>query len=179
MPKRYILTGAPGAGKTVLLRRLERDGFAVVAEAATDVIELDQAEGVAEPWRHPRFISDIVALQQHRASADASPGRIEFHDRSVFCTYALAVHLGYSIPPALSAAIDAALATSQFMPDVFVVELLDFITPTPARRIGLDEARRFEATHREVYRRFGFTLVPVPPAPIATRAAAVRKFIGA
>jgi predicted ATPase len=34
--KRCILTGAPGAGKTALVRLLERNGYAVVEEAATD-----------------------------------------------------------------------------------------------------------------------------------------------
>ena len=41
--KRYILTGAPGSGKTAILRQLEREGFGVVDEAATDVIALEQA----------------------------------------------------------------------------------------------------------------------------------------
>lgn len=34
----YILTGAPGAGKTAILRLLEANGYPVVEEAATDVI---------------------------------------------------------------------------------------------------------------------------------------------
>jgi predicted ATPase len=38
--KRYILTGAPGAGKTAILRALERNGRVVIEEAATDVIAL-------------------------------------------------------------------------------------------------------------------------------------------
>ena len=42
---KFILTGAPGAGKTALVRQLERDGFAMVEEAATDVIALEQAKG--------------------------------------------------------------------------------------------------------------------------------------
>lgn len=40
---RYVLTGAPGAGKTAILRQLEIEGHAVVEEAATDVIALAQA----------------------------------------------------------------------------------------------------------------------------------------
>ena len=47
--KRYILTGAPGAGKTAILRHLELDGYGVVEEAATDIIALEQVQGVAEP----------------------------------------------------------------------------------------------------------------------------------
>ncbi len=41
--KRFILTGAPGSGKTAILRQLEHDGFGVVEEAATDIIALEQA----------------------------------------------------------------------------------------------------------------------------------------
>ncbi len=32
--KRFIITGAPGAGKTAILRQLQLDGFGVVEEAA-------------------------------------------------------------------------------------------------------------------------------------------------
>jgi predicted ATPase len=48
--KRYIVTGAPGAGKTAIIRQLEIDGFGVVEEAATDVIALCHANGIGEPW---------------------------------------------------------------------------------------------------------------------------------
>jgi predicted ATPase len=37
--RRFIITGAPGAGKAALLRRLELDGFSVVEEAATNAVE--------------------------------------------------------------------------------------------------------------------------------------------
>jgi predicted ATPase len=40
--RRFIITGAPGAGKTAIIRQLELDGFSVVEEAATDE-RLDRA----------------------------------------------------------------------------------------------------------------------------------------
>ncbi|MEW2379094.1 AAA family ATPase [Micromonospora sp. NPDC047812] len=49
--RRYVLTGAPGAGKTTLADALRRRGWDVVAEAATDVIAAEQEQGGAEPWR--------------------------------------------------------------------------------------------------------------------------------
>jgi predicted ATPase len=61
--KRYILTGPPGAGKAAILRQLELDGFSVVEEAATDVIALGQAEGIAEPCTDPDFLAAVVHLQ--------------------------------------------------------------------------------------------------------------------
>ena len=62
----HILTGAPGAGKTVVLRGLELAGFAAVEEAATDIIAWRQANGCPEPWREPTFIDAILELQARR-----------------------------------------------------------------------------------------------------------------
>jgi predicted ATPase len=72
----YVLTGAPGAGKTAVLRMLETLGYAVVEEAATDVIALENALGCAEPWRDAGFADKIVALQRQR--------RISFEDSLAF-----------------------------------------------------------------------------------------------
>jgi predicted ATPase len=64
--KRFIVTGAPGAGKTAIIRQLELDGYSVVEEAATDIIAVAHAQGIDEPWRHPSFIDAIANLQQRR-----------------------------------------------------------------------------------------------------------------
>jgi predicted ATPase len=94
--KRFVLTGAPGAGKTAVLRQLEVEGSSVVEEAATDVIQLQQALGVAEPWRQASFIDSVVDLQTLRqACTSFAPVDIQFHDRSVICTAALARCLEY------------------------------------------------------------------------------------
>lgn len=63
MPRRYVLTGAPGTGKTSVAAGLRRRGVAVVAvvdEAVTDLIATAQAGGVDEPWRDATFLDDIV-----------------------------------------------------------------------------------------------------------------------
>jgi predicted ATPase len=88
----YILTGAPGSGKTAVLRQLELNGHTVVEEAATDVIALRQALSHPRPWEEPGFIDDIVALQQRRQlGAEANPQAhgVTFFDRSPICTLAL------------------------------------------------------------------------------------------
>src|SRR6516164_9345816 len=101
--KRYILTGTPGAGKTAILRQLERDGFGVVEEAATDVIALAQACGVPEPWMHVSFIDTVAGLQrERRLRAAHEPCAVQFHDRSAVCTAALAAYLGFPITSALA-----------------------------------------------------------------------------
>jgi predicted ATPase len=79
----YILTGAPGAGKTAVLRLLEINGHVVVEEAATDAIALDNALGHEEPWHDHAFIDKVVTLQRQReSSVQAAKTATVFFDRS-------------------------------------------------------------------------------------------------
>ncbi len=176
--QRFILTGAPGAGKTAILRQLERDGFSVVEEAASDVIALETALGVAEPWTHPEFIDAIAELQRRRqaraASADAA---VQFHDRSAICTLALARHLGHPVSETLAGELRRIEAGAIFERRVFFVRNLGFVTPTPARRIGFEEALRFEVTHEEAYRECGYNLVCVPRGSLFERVSQIKDTV--
>ena len=156
----HILTGAPGAGKTVILRGLERAGLAVVEEAATDVIAWAQATGDDAPWERLDFTDTILALQQQRqARAPAGP---TIFDRSPVCTLALAHFLG--LEPSAMLVTSAGACRDHYTRDVFFVESLPTIVNTAARRISLDDALRFGAVHRQVYADLGFNLIDIPPA---------------
>lgn len=174
--KRFVLTGAPGAGKTAVLRQLEVEGFSVVEEAATDVIQLQQALGVAEPWRQASFIDAIVDLQRLRQiGASFAPVDIQFHDRSVICTAALARYLEYSATDLLVREMERIKREAVFEQSVFFMRGLGFITHTEARRISVGEAKRFESIHEETYRDFGFDLIFIEPASVADRVAEIRR----
>jgi predicted ATPase len=45
--RRYIITGAPGAGKTTVVDGLRERGYAVVAEAATEVRRISYEDSVS------------------------------------------------------------------------------------------------------------------------------------
>lgn len=177
MAREFVLTGAPGAGKTVILRALEADGVDVVEEAATDVIALDHGRGVVESWRRPEFIADIARLQVQRM-ARPTVGAVRVSDRSLVCTLALAEYLGHPVPEMLVESIGSMLEAGTFERRVLFAELLGFITKTEARRISLEDSRRFERYHIEAYERFGFELVRIPPLPVDERVALVRSHLG-
>jgi predicted ATPase len=169
--KRYILTGAPGCGKTAILRQLEVDGFSVVEEAATDVIALWQAQGIAEPWRRPEFVDAIACLQRTREGRASRRSReAQFHDRSVACTQALARYLESPGSAFLAEELARIRKEKVFQKQVFFIRSLGFITPTEARTISMEEALRFEVLHEQVYQELGFEIVSIGPGNVPDRA---------
>jgi predicted ATPase len=178
--RRYILTGTPGAGKTVILRQLEALGRTVVEEAATDVIALMQGEGIAEPWTAPDFVDRIAGLQhQRQRRAAALAEAVQFFDRSPVCTFALATYLGRPPSEALLAEMGRLEREAVYQTDVFFIENLGFCTPTEARRIGFEQALEFERVHEETYRAFGYRLIRIAPGPVAVRATRILDWIEA
>ncbi len=178
MTCRYVLTGAPGAGKTVLLHVLRDRGWPVVEEAATDVIAALQAGDVDQPWTRDDFCDRIVTLQQQRQQAPVpADTTVQIFDRSPLCTLALAHYLHRPVSTALRAEVDRVLTGQVYEPTVFLIRPLGFIHPTPARRITYADSFTFQTVHEAVYREHGFTLVDVPAGPAADRADLVESTI--
>lgn len=170
--KRFILTGAPGAGKTSILRVLEQRGYAVVEEAATDVIAAEP-HGITE-LEDPLFISKITEMQQHRQQEPVRPGAAaQIFDRSPVCTLALARWIDQPVPAALSQEIERITGGQVYERQVFFVRPLGFVEPTAARRISYTESVAFERVHESEYLGLGFEIVDVPAGPVTERAAMV------
>jgi predicted ATPase len=176
----YILTGAPGAGKTAVLRLLEAVGYPVVEEAAMDVIALGQAQGCAEPWEEQEFITKVTTLQQCRQDAVAhlAGNRSVFFDRSPVCTLALSSFLGRPTPDLLTGEISRILAGGVYDKMVFFIRNQGFVEPTAARRINFADSLTFERLHEQTYRDLGFQLTDVPQGPLADRAAVIQQIVG-
>jgi predicted ATPase len=170
---KHILTGTPGSGKTAILRLLETRGHAVVEEAATDVIALENALGNAEPWRDPAFIDKILTLQRSRENTVAT-GTV-FFDRSPVCTLALSRFLGYPASPLLVSEVDRITTAGVYEPTVFFVRNQGYVEPTAARRISYEESLAFEKVHEEAYVELGFHITDIPAGPLPERAALIER----
>lgn len=176
--RRYIITGAPGAGKTTVVTALRERGYAVVEEAATDVNIRLLARGSVQAWSEPEFIDAITLLQRERLEQPAPPAtEVQVFDRSPICTLALARYIGLPVTPALAVEVDRVIAEGTYQPRVFFVRLLGFITPTAVRRITLAQSVAFERFHEEAYREHGFELVEVPVGTVGERVERIDEHI--
>lgn len=176
--RRYILTGTPGSGKTSILQALKHQGYAVVEEAATDIIALEHRRGNLEPWRQPDFIDNIVRLQKQRQMTTATqPHTLQFYDRSPLCTYALSLHLGYPPSPKLLEELERMEREQIYQQQVFFIDHLGFIEPTEARKISFEDSLRFEQIHRETYVAFGYDCLHIAPQPLAERVARITEML--
>jgi predicted ATPase len=160
--KHIILTGAPGSGKTTTAEELSAMGFKVVDEAATHIINAEQAKGVAEPWLLPDFSEKVFAMQKQQRAAQADIDSLVFYDRSPWCTVALAEYLNHILSPETFRDIQTMAEAGLYNRHVFFFESLGNIQATAARTITYEEAQRFGHLHVEVYTRYGFDLVHVP-----------------
>lgn len=175
--RRFVLTGAPGSGKTSVLVALHNRGYAVVHEAATAVIGAAQEAGDEEPWIRPVFIDQIVALQRQRQLETRAGSRLQLYDRSPICTLALARFLGHPVSAALSAEMDRVARERVYERRVFFLRDIGFCTPTAARRISFADSLKFERSHEHAYRSLGYQLVDVPRDDIAARADRIEAYL--
>lgn len=176
--KRYILTGTPGSGKTSLLHELKSHGYAVVEEAATDVIALEHRCGNLEPWRQADFIDKIAQLQQQRQKDTAmAPDELQVYDRSPVCTLALSRHLGYPPSACLLAELERIECENIYQKQVFFIENLGFCQPTEARKITFEESLLFEKIHAETYTSLGYHLIKVPSESLVQRVQRIMNWV--
>ena len=164
--KRFIFTGTPGSGKTSVIKELEKLGYVVIHEAATDVIALEQAKGIERPGESKDFTDKITCIQKEREMN--AMGDLQFYDRSLFCTYALGKYLShwknveFMPSPILHNEIDRCLKNSVYQKKVLFFENLGFVEHTDARKISYEDALIFEQIHLDVYDQFGFDIIMVP-----------------
>jgi predicted ATPase len=176
--RRFILTGAPGAGKTSLLRHLEDRGFFVVEEAATDIIASEQSKGIQRPWDNPSFMEMVLDLQiQRQLSAKTSLSEIQFFDRSPLDTYALCCYSNYPISAQLLKKIKNAQEAGSYEKEVLFIDNLGYIEPTEARKISFEDALHFEKIHEEVYGEWGYNCIKIPRQSISERVQTILSYV--
>ena len=177
MPRRIVITGGPGSGKTSLIMALADEGLAVMPEAGRALIRAGQAiDGPALPWRDPALFAESMLaweIRSHAAANDLS-GPVIF-DRGVPDVAGYLRTIGRPVPSHVQRAMerfryDDPVFLAPYWPEIF--------GPDNERRQDAAEARATAEAMRHTYTEAGYRLVELPRASIAERAAFVRRVLG-
>lgn len=170
----YVLTGAPGTGKTAVLRHLATD-VPWVAEPAREVLADERAKGGdATPEKNPRRFVDLL-LQSSIAKYEAASGTHHsvLFDRGVPDCIAYAETFGIDAEACLDAA-----AIYRYNGQVMVMTPWEQIyTTDDERKMAFSSTIEFQRRIEGAYRRLGYSLVEVPRGSVEERAAFVKSVI--
>lgn len=169
---RFVISGGPHSGKTTLVQGLASYGFAVVPEAAREIIAEQQTleaqgERATLPW------TDLVAFQllvlERQLDLEARVnGEPTVLDRSVIDNIAYC-HVFDAKPPArLVREVERRIAEGVYHSQVHILSPLPYAQDAQ-RKEDPELAARICAALPQTYKDFGFNVEEIPVLPIEER----------
>lgn len=161
MIQKIILTGAPGSGKSSVIRTLEYDWQErTIAEAAEDMIKTLRRKGYEQPWQLPDFQDKILELQlQRERQVENIEGRV-FIDRGILDGLAYYQLNGREPSTAIKAARISCEAERYYK--VFLMERPSTIEKNGIRFENADEAQKLQELQYKNYTEAGYKVEVIP-----------------
>jgi predicted ATPase len=178
MDRFFVLTGGPGSGKSTLLAALGEAGFATMPEAGRSVIRRETAAGgSALPWAdRAAFAERMLDIDMRSHAKAAAMDGIVLFDRGLPDVVG---YLDLCRLPRPDRLMDAARRL-RYNRTVFIAPPWpEIYARDTERKQDWDEAVATHDAMVRVYGEFGHTLIRLPLAPVADRAAFVREWVEA
>jgi len=165
-PKKYVLTGGPGDGKTTLIKTLKKMGYKTIPEAATCIIKSALNKGLPNPTHggHVSEFQEAVAKKQWKVESKIKTDEIIFLDRGIIDGLAYCEKHKVPTPP-------PSLIEKPRLVNYTKVFVLDFIKEEyqkdSIRVENLKEAMIIHDLIVKHYTLLGYSPISVPPFQIS------------
>ena len=167
MNQRYVITGAPGTGKTAIINALKERGYCCVEENSREIItEQIINGGEILPWKNQIAFENLISSKRAKQYASIPKDEIYFFDRSTIdCIAYLKVNNLET-----SAEILEAIKNCEFNSNIFYTPIWkEIYTNDSERKESIESAIAIEKSLLEVYNFFGYTLIAIPKLPTSER----------
>lgn len=165
--KKYIITGAPGTGKTTIIDALNDRGVYCNGEISRSIIqeELDKG-GDALPWKNLTAFSErviVLRAQQHSTAPEDQPS---FYDRGIIDVLAYMDKDKLSIPESWF----EMAKKHPYNKKVFIAPPWEKIfTNDEERKETFEVAKEIHEFLCKTYRDYGYELIEIPKASVEER----------
>lgn len=167
MSKNYIITGAPGTGKTSIVEELHSRGYDCYGEIAREVIveEAELGSGIHPATDVLAFTKKVVEKMKQQLR-ESNTKAISFYDRGLPDSAGYLLLENIEVPEYLEFEIAASnyekiVFITPFWEEIFVNDHVRFETMDQAKAIA-------NALHKS-YTKYGFNLVEIPVGTVAER----------
>ena len=169
-PKRIVITGGPGSGKTTVISELEKRGYAVKHEVSRDVIREAKARGIDQLFLEDPLLFSRKLIEgriRQFKEAEQAPDNVVFFDRGIPDVPA---YLRYSKTPVPEEFMQACEQYRYNQP-VFIMPPWEEIYTTDFERYeNFNQAQLIHNRLVNLYMELGYFLIFVPFGTVKKRA---------
>jgi len=169
MNQKYIITGAPGTGKTAIINLLKKEGHSCAEEISRTIIAQQIASGGdALPWKNlAAFSQQVIALRKAQHT-NAPQDKTYFFDRGIIDVIAYLKHDNLTV----NNDIMEMVKQFPYNKTVFYTPIwTEIYTNDSERKEDILTAKNIENVLLTTYQSFGYTLVEVPKLTVNERTA--------
>lgn len=167
MNKKFIITGAPGTGKSSIINDLIKRGYSCAKEIAREVISEQIANrGETLPWKNQLSFEHKIIKLRYKQYTDSPTECICFFDRSIIDSIA---YLKASKLKTTSEIIETVKGCI-FNRTVFYTPFWeDIYLNDKERKEEIEKAKKIEIFILKTYKSFGYKMIQVPKISISKR----------
>ncbi|MFD1014396.1 AAA family ATPase [Winogradskyella rapida] len=167
-PKKIVIAGGPGTGKTTLINELKQRQFVCYDEISRQVTLQARKEGIEQLFlTEPLLFSEklLEGRAQQFIDADKETDSLVFLDRGLPDVIAYMDYIGDSYPDHFVATCEAHKYNAIFV----LAPWQDIFTSDSERYESFEEAIEIHNHLLQTYKRFGYQLIDVPFGSVDAR----------
>ncbi len=164
---RVVITGAPGSGKTTLIRTLSEMGYQTFSEVSRNLIEQGMVAPIQQPEPNPgQFLGMVVSLRidQHWAW---NGSKMTFYDRGLPDSLAFIKYMKKEVPDWLS---DIIREHPYHNKVVFLPPWKKIFRHDNVRKEPFEETLLLHQLLLDAYSSLGYQILELPECPVKKRA---------